>query len=107
MKKFFYSLYYSIYSINDGHRTPSIIALLISFNVYSILRFFTGLDSAFRVSLILFLVLSIFIGIVDYFKEKEIIEFCEKHPTDYKVYATAYIIVSVLFVILTSLLLNR
>ena len=42
----------------------------------------------------------VIMGIIAFYKEDEIIEYCEQRPADYAMYAWAYIIISVLIVIL-------
>ena len=101
MKKFFYSLYYGIYSLNNGYKTSThIIPLLITLNVYPILKFFIGSDRAIMMSIGVYVVASTIMLIIAVCKEDEIIEYCEQRPADYAMYAWAYIIISVLIVIL-------
>ena len=45
-------------------------------------------------------VASTIMSIIAVYKEDEIIEYCEQRPADYAMYAWAYIIISVLIVIL-------
>ncbi len=100
MKKFLYSLYYGIYSLNNGYKTSThIIPLLIALNVYPILKFFIG-DGAMMMSIGVYVVASIIMLIIAEYKEDEIIEYCEQRPADYAMYAWAYIIISVLIVVL-------
>ena len=101
MKKFFYSLYYGIYSLNNGYKTSThIIPLLITLNVYPILKFFIGsFDGAMMMSIGVDVVASIIMLIIAEYKEDEIIEYCEQRPADYAMYAWAYIIISVLIVV--------
>ena len=103
MKKFFYSLYYGIYSLNNGYKTSThIIPLLITLNVYPILKFFIGsFDGAMTMSIGVYAVAFVIMGIIALYKEDEIIEYCEQRPADYAMYAWAYIIISVIVVILT------
>jgi hypothetical protein len=102
MKKFFYSLYYGIYSLNNGYKTSThIIPLLITLNVYPILKFFIGSDRAIMMSIGVYVVASTIMSIIAEYKEDEIIEYCEQRPADYAMYAWAYIIISVMFVILS------
>ena len=49
-------------------------------------------------------VASIIMVIIAEYKEDEIIEYCEQRPADYAMYAWAYIIISVIVVILTSVI---
>lgn len=107
MKKFFYGLYYGIYSLNNGYKTSThIIPLLITLNVYPILKFFIGsFDGAMTMSLGVYVVAFVIMSIIAYYKEDEIIEYCEKHPNDYTAYAGAYIIFSILIVILSNMVL--
>ena len=102
MKKFLYSLYYGIYSLNNGYKTSThIIPLLITLNVYPILKFFIGsFEGAMMMSIGVDVVASTIMLIIAEYKEDEIIEYCEKRPADYAMYAWAYIIISVLIVIL-------
>lgn len=102
MKKFLYSLYYGIYSLNNGYKTSThIIPLLITLNVYPILKFFIGsFDRAMTMSLGVYAVAFVIMGIIAVYKEDEIIEYCEQRPADYAMYAWAYIIISVLIVVL-------
>ena len=105
LKKFFYSLYYGIYSLNNGYKTSThIIPLLIMLNVYPILKFFIGSDRAIMMSIGVYVVAFIVMWIIADYKENEIIEYCEKRPADYAMYAWAYIIISVLVVILPSVI---
>ena len=106
LKKFFYSLYYGIYSLNNGYKTSThIIPLLITLNVYPILKFFIGsFDGAMTMSIGVYAVAFVIMGIIALYKEDEIIEYCEKRPADYAMYAWAYIIISVLVVILPSVI---
>lgn len=103
MKKFLYSLYYGIYSLNNGYKTSThIIPLLITLNVYPILKFFIGsFDGAMRMSIGVYVVAFVIMWIVADCKEDEIIEYCEKRPADYAMYAWGYIIISVLIVVLS------
>lgn len=103
MKKFFYSLYYGIYSLNNGYKTSThIIPLLITLNVYPILKFFIGsFDGAMTMSIGVYAVAFVIMGIIAFYKEDEIIEYCEQRPADYAMYAWAYIIISVLIVVLS------
>lgn len=103
MKKFFYSLYYGIYSLNNGYKTSThIIPLLITLNVYPILKFFIGsFDGAMTMSIGVYVVASTIMLIIAEYKEDEIIEYCEQRPADYAMYAWGYIIISVLIVVLT------
>ena len=102
LKKFFYSLYYGIYSLNNGYKTSThIIPLLITLNVYPILKFFIGsFEGAMMMSIGVDVVASTIMSIIAEYKEDEIIEYCEQRPADYAMYAWAYIIISVLIVIL-------
>ena len=101
LKKFLYSLYYGIYSLNNGYKTSThIIPLLITLNVYPILKFFIGSDRAIMMSIGVDVVASTIMSIIAVYKEDEIIEYCEQRPADYAMYAWAYIIISVLIVIL-------
>ena len=102
LKKFFYSLYYGIYSLNNGYKTSThIIPLLITLNVYPILKFFIGsFEGAMIMSIGVDVVASTIMSIIAEYKEDEIIEYCEQRPADYAMYAWAYIIISVLIVIL-------
>ena len=102
MKKFLYSLYYGIYSLNNGYKTSThIIPLLITLNVYPILKFFIGsFEGAMMMSIGVDVVASTIMSIIAVYKEDEIIEYCEQRPADYAMYAWAYIIISVLIVIL-------
>jgi hypothetical protein len=43
----------------------------------------------------------VIMGIIAVYKEDEIIEYCEQRPADYAMYAWAYIIISVLIVVLS------
>ena len=106
MKKFFYSLYYGIYSLNNGYKTSThIIPLLITLNVYPILKFFIGsFEGAMMMSIGVDVVASTIMSIIAEYKEDEIIEYCEQRPADYAMYAWAYIIISVLVVILPSVI---
>ena len=103
MKKFFYSLYYGIYSLNNGYKTSThIIPLLITLNVYPILKFFIGsVDGAMTMSIGVYAVAFVIMGIIALYKEDEIIEYCEQRPADYAMYAWAYIIIIVLIVVLS------
>ena len=103
MKKFLYSLYYGIYSLNNGYKTSThIIPLLITLNVYPILKFFIGsFEGAMIMSIGVDVVASTIMSIIADYKEDEIIEYCEQRPADYAMYAWAYIIISVMFVILS------
>jgi hypothetical protein len=102
MKKFLYSLYYGIYSLNNGYKTSThIIPLLITLNVYPILKFFIGSDRAIMMSIGVYVVASTIMSIIAVYKEDEIIEYCEQRPADYAMYAWAYIIISVLIVVLS------
>lgn len=103
MKKFLYSLYYGIYSLNNGYKTSThIIPLLITLNVYPILKFFIGsFNYAMLMSIGVDAVASIIMSIIAEYKEDEIIEYCEQRPADYAMYAWAYIIISVLIVVLS------
>ena len=103
MKKFFYSLYYGIYSLNNGYKTSThIIPLLITLNVYPILKFFIGsFEGAMIMSIGVYVVAFVIMWIVADYKEDVIIEYCEKRPADYAMYAWAYIIISVLIVVLS------
>ena len=103
MKKFFYSLYYGIYSLNNGYKTSThIIPLLITLNVYPILKFFIGsFDGAMTMSIGVYVVAFVIMWVVADYKEDEIIEYCEQRPADYAMYAWAYIIISVLIVVLS------
>jgi hypothetical protein len=103
MKKFLYSLYYGIYSLNNGYKTSThIIPLLIALNVYPILKFFIGsFEGAMMMSIGVDVVASTIMSIIAEYKEDEIIEYCEQRPADYAMYAWAYIIISVMFVILS------
>ena len=49
-------------------------------------------------------VASIIMVIIAEYKEDEIIEYCEQRPADYAMYAWAYIIISVIVVILPSVI---
>ena len=102
MKKFLYSLYYGIYSLNNGYKTSThIIPLLITLNVYPILKFFIGsFEGAMMMSIGVDVVASTIMSIIAEYKEDEIIEYCEKRPADYAMYAWGYILISVLIVIL-------
>ena len=106
MKKFLYSLYYGIYSLNNGYKTSThIIPLLITLNVYPILKFFIGsFNYAMLMSIGVYVVASIIMLIIAEYKEDEIIEYCEQRPADYAMYAWGYIAVSILIVVLTSIL---
>ena len=102
MKKFFYSLYYGIYSLNNGYKTSThIIPLLITLNVYPILKFFIGSDRAIMMSIGVYVVASTIMSIIAEYKEDEIIEYCEQRPADYAMYAWGYILISVLIVVLS------
>ena len=102
MKKFLYSLYYGIYSLNNGYKTSThIIPLLITLNVYPILKFFIGSDRAIMMSIGVYVVASTIMSIIAVYKEDEIIEYCEQRPADYAMYAWAYIIISILIVVLS------
>ena len=103
MKKFLYSLYYGIYSLNNGYKTSThIIPLLITLNIYPILKFFIGsFDRAMMMSIGVYVVASTIMSIIAEYKEDEIIEYCEQRPADYAMYAWAYIIISVLIVVLS------
>ena len=103
MKKFLYSLYYGIYSLNNGYKTSThIIPLLITLNVYPILKFFIGsFEGAMMMSIGVDVVASTIMSIIAAYKEDEIIEYCEQRPADYAMYAWAYIIISVLIVVLS------
>ena len=107
MKKFLYSLYYGIYSLNNGYKTSThIIPLLITLNVYPILKFFIGsFEGAMMMSIGVDVVASTIMSIIAEYKEDEIIEYCEQRPADYAMYAWAYIIISVLIVILSNMVL--
>ena len=102
MKKFLYSLYYGIYSLNNGYKTSThIIPLLITLNVYPILNFFIGsFEGAMMMSIGVDVVASTIMSIIAVYKEDEIIEYCEQRPADYAMYAWVYIIISVLIVVL-------
>ena len=106
MKKFLYSLYYGIYSLNNGYKTSThIIPLLITLNVYPILKLFIGsFDGAMMMSLGVYVVAFIIMWIIADYKEDERREYCEQRPADYAMYAWAYIIISVIVVILTSVI---
>ena len=103
MKKFFYSLYYGIYSLNNGYKTSThIIPLLITLNVYPILKFFIGsFDGAMRMSIGVYVVAFVIMEIVADYKEEEIIEYCEQRPADYAMHAWRYILISILIVVLS------
>jgi hypothetical protein len=102
MKKFFYSLYYGIYSLNNGYKTSThIIPLLITLNVYPILKFFIGSDRAIMMSIGVDVVASTIMSIIAVYKEDEIIEYCEQRPADYAMYAWGYILISILIVVLS------
>ena len=103
MKKFLYSLYYGIYSLNNGYKTSThIIPLLITLNVYPILKFFIGsFDGAMMMSIGVDVVASTIMSIIAEYKEDEIIEYCEQRPADYAMYAWGYILISIMFVILS------
>lgn len=107
MKKFLYSLYYGIYSLNNGYKTSThIIPLLITLNVYPILKFFIGsFDRAMMMSLGVYVVAFVIMWIIADYKESEIIEYCEKRPADYAMYAWGYILISILIVILSNMVL--
>ena len=106
LKKLLYGLYYGIYSLNNGYKTSThIIPLLITLNVYPILKFFIGsFDGAMTMSIGVYAVAFVIMGIIALYKEDEIIEYCEQRPADYAMYAWAYIITSVLVVILTRVI---
>lgn len=103
MKKFLYSLYYGIYSLNNGYKTSThIIPLLITLNVYPILKFFIGsFEGAMMMSIGVDVVASTIMSIIAEYKEDEIIEYCEQRPADYAMYAWGYILISVLIVVLS------
>ena len=107
MKKFFYSLYYGIYSLNNGYKTSThIIPLLITLNVYPILKFFIGsFEGAMTMSIGVDVVASTIMSIIAEYKEDEIIEYCEQRPADYAMYAWGYILISILIVILSNMVL--
>ena len=88
MKKFLYSLYYGIYSLNNGYKTSThIIPLLITLNVYPILKFFIGsFEGAMMMSIGVDVVASTIMSIIAEYKEDEIIEYCEQRPADYAMY---------------------
>ncbi|MBO7285748.1 MAG: hypothetical protein J6U69_04040 [Alistipes sp.] len=46
-------------------------------------------------------VASIIMWIIADYKEDEIIEYCEKRPADYAMYAWGYILISILIVVLS------
>ncbi|MBR3892827.1 MAG: hypothetical protein IKJ20_05115 [Alistipes sp.] len=46
-------------------------------------------------------VASTIMSIIAEYKEDEIIEYCEQRPADYAMYAWAYIIISILIVVLS------
>lgn len=103
MKKFLYSLYYGIYSLNNGYKTSThIIPLLITLNVYPILKFFIGsFEGAMMMSIGVDVVASTIMSIIAEYKEDEIIEYCEQRPADYAMYAWGYILISILIVVLS------
>ena len=107
MKKFFYSLFYGIYSLNNGYKTSThIIPLLITLNVYPILKFFIGsFEGAMIMSIGVDVVASTIMSIIAEYKEDEIIEYCEQRPADYAMYAWGYILISILIVILSNMVL--
>ena len=105
MKKFFYSLYYGIYSLNNGYKTSThIIPLLITLNIYPILKLIVK-DGAEWMSIWVFCLLLVILMIFEYFKEEDVLEYCEKRPADYKEYACQYIVISVLIVLISCVVL--
>ena len=104
MKKFIYSLYYGIYSLNNGRKTSAIISLLITLNLYPILKLIVK-DGAEWMSIWVFCLLLVILMIFEYFKEKDILEYCEKRPADYKEHACQYIVISVLIVLISCVVL--
>ena len=102
MKNFIYCFYYAIYRLNDGWRTPTIMAVLIVLNIYSILQFFTPNAS-------LWALLSFLIGgltlpcLID--REREIIKYCLVRPRDYAVIGWLYLITSVMIVVVVCWLI--
>ena len=104
MKKFIYSLYYGIYSLNNGRKTSAIISLLITLNIYPILKLIVK-DGAESMSMWVFVVTLVVLTIFECFKEKDILEYCEKRPADYKEYACQYIVISVLIVLISCVVL--
>ena len=104
MKKFIYSLYYGIYSLNNGRKTSAIISLLITLNIYPILKLIVK-DGAEWMSIWVFCLLLVILMIFEYFKEKDILEYCEKRPADYKEHACQYIVISVLIVLISCVVL--
>lgn len=103
IKKFLYSLYYGIYSLNNGYKTSThIIPLLITLNVYPILKFFIGsFDGAMTMSIGVYVVAFVIMWIVADYKEEEIIEYCKKRPAAYAMYAWGYILISILIVVIS------
>ena len=104
MKKFIYSLYYGIYSLNNGRKTSAIISLLITLNIYPILKLIVK-DGAEWMSIWVFCLLLVILMIFEYFKEEDVLEYCEKRPADYKEYACQYIFISVLIVLISCVVL--
>ena len=104
MKKFIYGLYYGIYSLNNGRKTSQIISLLITLNIYPILKLIVK-DGAEWMSLWVFVVTLVVLTIFECFKEKDILEYCEKRPADYKEHACQYIVISVLIVLISCVVL--
>ena len=104
MKKFIYSLYYGIYSLNNGRKTSAIISLLITLNIYPILKLIVK-DGAESMSMWVFVVTLVVLTIFEYFKEEDILEYCEKRPADYKEYACQYIVISVFIVLISCVVL--
>ena len=104
MKKFLYSLYYGIYSLNNGRKTSEIISLLITLNIYPILKLIVK-DGAEWMSIWVFCLLLVILMIFEYFKQEDILEYCDKRPVDYIEYALGYIIISVMIVVISSVVL--
>ena len=104
MKKFIYSLYYGIYSLNNGRKTSAIISLLITLNIYPILKLIVK-DGAESMSIWVFCLLLVILMIFEYFKEEDILEYCEKRPADYKEHACQYIVISVFIVLISCVVL--
>ena len=104
MRKFIYSLYYGIYSLNNGRKTSQIISLLITLNIYPILKLIVK-DGAEGMSIWVFVVTLVVLTIFECFKEKDILEYCEKRPADYKEHACQYIFISVLIVLISCVVL--
>ncbi|MBQ8205344.1 MAG: hypothetical protein IJZ78_05945 [Alistipes sp.] len=70
------------------------------------MKFFIGsFDGAMTMSLGVYVVAFVIMWIIAEYKEDEIIEYCEKRPADYAMYAWGYILISILIVIMSNMVL--